>query len=267
MFSSTSASALTYTSASAVTSTSTSTSTSTDNIISECGFSIGDTVILKSEHLGEEYLTRFVVTPKREILPITPEQNEALNKFLNKHSNTDDSSSYNIVIGETSTNYKFQRKMCVSFIINDEQDCNTIIITSPNVVKKFLNGELPSYFNPIWLHNYEEQDHNKTSLYPMRSISTYGFIEHIPHIETVDLYTKKIIPGLEYIIFGINSEIPNQKSVNTGSTGSIHLHLEPKINLNMDEEIYWFVDCTNNTICQYEDGVPFINLSSIESKK
>ena len=238
---------------------------STANIISESGFSIGETVVLKPEHPEEERLKRFVVTPKNEAFPITKEQDKALNKFLKEHI-IEDSNIYNIVIGDTETNYEFMRTSYVSFRINGEQEWNTIIITSNDVVQKFINGDMSPNFNPIWLHDYEESSSNDCVL-PMRSISTYGMIEHVPAIEVIDLYTKQIYPGLEYIIVGIDKRIPNQKPICTGPTESIHLHITPKIGLDINEEIYWYVDCLNNTICQYEDGVPFIKLLSIESTK
>jgi hypothetical protein len=91
-----------------------------------------------------------------------------------------------------------------------------------------------------------------------RSISTYGFEEILPEENT------------EYIITNVEEcgEIPNAKDRSnvekSNNNMDCYIHVYPlKFLDKYDYDIFWFINLTNMTICQFEDAYPTDKLSCI----
>lgn len=118
---------------------------------------------------------------------------------------------------------------------------------------------------------------------PARSISTYGFIPIKPVDEYFDNESNTLTPK-KYIINYIDSVIPNFKSGNTISgrdaqTTNVFLHVLPIWSNESEDEsdsldnsdicqrIFWYINLSDMTICQYEDGYPIGELQEIRIVK
>lgn len=118
---------------------------------------------------------------------------------------------------------------------------------------------------------------------PSRSISTYGMTPISP--TAVRLNRRKCaLEPQKYVVSHIDSIIPNFKPGSTinlnskfGKTKDIHLHLCPMIynEMNDDEDtiltdmdrIFWYINLSKMTVCQYEDGYPIGDLDNIKIVK
>ena len=144
---------------------------------------------------------------------------------------------------------------------------NLVIVTNKNYIEGFLKKKYDDFVKEvIFIHGCEKSNEsNFNNRLAMRSISTYGYTKHYPKVGHFDYYLEKYIYGDEYIIKKIsNGVIPNQKPRCTESNNkNTFLTLEPKKGLKKNERVFWFVDQTNKTINQYEDGYILENLKQI----
>lgn len=113
-------------------------------------------------------------------------------------------------------------------------------------------------------------DNSKTNdlskLPPRRSISTYGMNSLEPE------------EGENYIVTNVTNQIRYRKGSElfryhneidgSGTTNNVHLYVTPECEYNIiTDEIFWYIDFTNKTICQNEDGAVTHILSDIKHVK
>ena len=103
-----------------------------------------------------------------------------------------------------------------------------------------------------------------SKLPPRRSISTYGMNPLEPK------------EGTKYIVTNVTNQIRYRKGSElfryyneideNGTTSNVHLYVKPEGEYDiMTDEIFWYIDFTNKTICQNEDGAITETLSDISS--
>ena len=229
------------------------------------------TIVLKEKVPSLDGFRFYSVNSQNVIEKVCPSYklSHELNNFIENHYE-----SYNceeILQPIPIEMFEFKRKNGIIYfreietLIQDDECWNTIIVAHESIVNKMVKKEYPltNYGDGTWIHginpNFFEEEHMRVK----RSISTYGKIEHIPQVSRFDFYTKKFSTSTQYIVVDISHIIPNEKPYR-GTVNNVHLHVEPINGLDDDEEIFWFVDYTNKTICQFEDGANIIDLESIE---
>ena len=229
---------------------------------------INSTIILKEKKPDLNNFSIYCVDEDEQITPLKQNIEKEYRIFVNSHysfhQSFDSKNKDKIYKIE-----KYEFKMEYGLIYFKEiikNIWNTIIVANNNIVEKFIDDNLPfgNSNNPVWMHGLDESNFNESRNLARRSISTYGKIEHQPNYSVYDIYKNEYSKPYEYIVVNVSNIVPNQKPLFLGKTKNTYIHLEPKNGLSDDEEVFWFVDYTNKTICQFEDGAILVKLESIE---
>lgn len=83
-----------------------------------------------------------------------------------------------------------------------------------------------------------------------RTISTYG-------CRPVGCYSDTV-----YIVTGTGVSIPHRKGAIQENNNDQYIFVEPEI-LSEDEKVFWFINISKMTICQYEDAGTIRNIKNI----
>lgn len=229
------------------------------------------TIVLKEKVPSLDGFSFYSINSQNVIEKVSPSYklSHELNNFIENHYE-----SYNCeeVFQTTPIEmFEFKSKYGIIYFreikthIQDDECWNTIIVAHESIVNKMIKKDYPltNYEDGTWIHGLNPNFFEEENMRAKRSISTYGKIEHIPQVSRFDFYTKKFSNSSQYIVVHISHIIPNEKPYR-GTVNNVHLHVEPINGLDDDEEIFWFVDYTNKTICQFEDGASIIDLENIE---
>lgn len=82
---------------------------------------------------------------------------------------------------------------------------------------------------------------------------------------TISTYHFKPVscdPDIEYVVIGKGDKIPHRKGIMKENNNDQYIFVEPKT-LSLNEKVFWFINITKMTICQYEDAGELCDIKSI----